>query len=407
MNLIEAETNSLSDMCSTEIYQTKFSNSRVQLHIHLECSSHALTIWEIAENSSRKLPFKTLDEFKEKCVTKEPSTLANYLKPMAWYLPIIKGNCTAIERIAYEMAEQQASEGVVYSEVHYRPANLANMNTSDDLFGTERVTYRKVLELVTKGFQRAEEDYGIKHVLSLTVVEKMLHLDRPHHLIFCQMAPDCLGAEDEDEAREVLSLCEEFKDKSVVGIGLSKSWIGPNPDLEGEEGLKKEVIEKFQRAAQLGIHRTAHTGEAGPPSSVDRHVKFLQIERIGHGYRALGDKALYQDLLKKGIHFETCPHSSYLTGAVPANCTKHPIVKLAEDNANFSVNTDDPLLTGTTLDDEYRLLQQKGLKDFDIVRANFNAARSCFLPHQEKKDLFDHLKKVYGITDESVLQQSE
>ncbi|XP_076346923.1 adenosine deaminase-like isoform X2 [Tachypleus tridentatus] len=363
MNLIEAETNSLS-IC----VQPKFIRQSFPIH----------------GNSSRKLPFKTLDEFKEKCVTKEPSTLANYLKPMAWYLPIIKGNCTAIERIAYEMAEQQASEGVVYSEVHYRPANLANMNTSDDLSGTERVTYRKVLELVTKGFQRAEEDYGIK----------------TRSLLIC-------GRENADEAREVLSLCEEFKDKSVVGIGLSESWIGPNPDLEGEEGLKKEVIEVFQRAAQLGIHRTAHTGEAGPPSSVDRHVKFLQIERIGHGYRALGDKALYQDLLKKGIHFETCPHSSYLTGAVPANCTKHPIVKLAEDNANFSVNTDDPLLTGTTLDDEYRLLQQKGLKDFDIVRANFNAARSCFLPHQEKKDLFDHLKNVYGVTDESVLQQSE
>ncbi|XP_076348130.1 adenosine deaminase-like [Tachypleus tridentatus] len=288
---------------------------------------------------------------------------------MAWYLPIIKGNCTAIERIAYEMAEQQASEGVVYSEVHYRPANLANMNTSDDLFGTERVTYRKVLELVTKGFQRAEEDY--------------------------------------DEAREVLSLCEEFKDKSVVGIGLSKSWIGPNPDLEGEEGLKKEVIEVFQRAAQLGIHRTAHTGEAGPPSSVDRHVKFLQIERIGHGYRALGDKALYQDLLKKGIHFETCPHSSYLTGAVPANCTKHPIVKLAEDNANFSVNTDDPLLTGTTLDDEYRLLQQKRTEGLRYCSSEFQCCSVLLFATPREERSFDHLKKVYGVTDESVLQQSE
>ncbi|XP_022250962.1 adenosine deaminase-like isoform X3 [Limulus polyphemus] len=362
-------------MYSSQIYQTKFSKPRIQLHIHLEFSPHALTLWEIAQDNRHKLPFKTLDEFKKECVTKEPSTLSNHLKPLAWYLPLIKGNCTAIERIAYEMAEQQAREGVVYSEVHYRPANLASIIRSDGLSSAETVTYRMVLELVTKGFQRAEQDYGIK----------------ARSLLNC-------GRENPDEAREVLSLCEEFKDKSVVGIGLSGPWIGPNQDLEGEEGLRKEVIEVFQRAAQLGIHRTAHTGEAGPPSSVDRHVKFLHVERIGHGYRAVDDEVLYQDLLKKGIHFETCPHSSYLTGAVPANCIKHPIVKLAEDSADFSINTDDPLFTGTTLDDEYRLLQKKGLKDFHIVRANFNAAQSCFLPPQEKKDLFDHLKNVYGIT---------
>lgn len=124
----------------------------------------------------------------------------------------------------------------------------------------------------------------------------------------------------------------------------------------------------------------------------------LKAERIGHGYRTLEDRTLYEQLLKKNMHFEVCPMSSKLTGACDPDFTKHPLIRFKEDKANYSLNTDDPLIFNTTLDVDYSITQKyMNFTEEEFKRLNINAANSSFLPEKEKKDLLNRLFDAYGM----------
>lgn len=218
-----------------------------------------------------------------------------------------------------------------------------------------------------------------------------------------------------EHAEEVFNLIKANRQNGVVAI-----------DIAGNESLTEifkytpEEASIFRAAKAEGIHRTAHAAEIGPASNVQEALEELCTERIGHGYHVVEDEALYEYCLQKRVHFECCPYSSILTGAVSSslNHGKHPIVKFAEDGANFSINKDDTTVTGTTLDDEYALLTKLGLTEAHFVRAvsigttkkacltmsicifqNLNAARSAFLPEAEKDELYKSLLNTYGLNE--------
>lgn len=180
-------------------------------------------------------------------------------------------------------------------------------------------------------------------------------------------------------------------------------------DLSGREGQTEEGAERlrntvirdvFRTAAARGIHRTVHSGEAGPASCVKYATDVLKAERIGHGYRVLEDEEIFAKCLQRGVHFEVCPHSSLLTGALlDPPCPRHPLMRLVEEGASFSLSSDNPLLTNSRLTQEYELVTRWGLTEADITRANFQAALHSFLPADEKAELIVSLKEAYGVTD--------
>ena len=154
-----------------------------------------------------------------------------------------------------------------------------------------------------------------------------------------------------------------------MGIDIA----GDEERVEGEEqfflvtDLLRQRFSKKRLAK--GVHRTVHSGEAGPAKHVKFAIEQLHAERIGHGYRVVHDNDIYQSCLQSRIHFECCPHSSILTGALPLSTTKHSIVKFAEDAANFSISRDDPTVTHATLHQEYRFLMDLGLSELDLVKS--------------------------------------
>lgn len=87
------------------------------------------------------------------------------------------------------------------------------------------------------------------------------------------------------------------------------------------------AVSFFNRAAQLGIHRTVHAGESGGPDQVVGALDVLHAERIGHGYRIIHDKDVYDRVKNEKIHLECCPWSSILTGSIPMTAMPHPVVK--------------------------------------------------------------------------------
>ncbi|KAI1280395.1 Adenosine deaminase [Halotydeus destructor] len=278
----------------------------------------------------------------------------------------LSGNAEAIERIAYELCEDQANSGVAYFEVRYTPLTMTGSYRGDKL---DTMTPQEVIDAVTLGLSRGRHDFGVKSNQIMVLLDYL-----------------------KDRNEELLGLIMANRDKGIVGV-----------DVAGDEksgGMFDEsIVNVFTQAKASGLGRTVHAAECGPAVNVEHALDDLHAQRIGHGYRVLEDAATYGRCLEGGVHFECCPYSSMDTGSVTTttNGGKHPIVQFAEDEANFSISRDDPTITGSSLSDEYSFLMQLGLTEAHIVRANMNAARSAFLPETEKDLLIRNIITQYGI----------
>lgn len=338
----------------------KKPRTRVELHLHLDGSVRFETIWELAHKKGIDLGCSCISGLKWRLQKVESSSLKDFLDRFQIFLPTFCGDLEAIERISYELCEDQAKEGVAYFEARYSPQLLAPEGSS--------VTPALAVQAVSKGLARGERDFNLKARSILAVV-----------------------GSNEEWAIECLKLCEEYQTLGVVGIDIAK-------DETQTPGYTPGEVKVYQRAKQLGIPRTAHAGESGPYTTVREAMEELQCDRVGHGYRVFQDPTgeTYRMARQQNLHFEVCPYSSVLTGGCPLSTKRHSIVRFAEDKVNFSISKDDSTITGSTLDDEYTYLKQLGLTEAHLVRANINAARSCFLPQTEKDDLLRHLSEEFG-----------
>uniref|UniRef100_A0A1B6E8G2 Adenosine deaminase n=2 Tax=Clastoptera arizonana TaxID=38151 RepID=A0A1B6E8G2_9HEMI len=170
----------------------------------------------------------------------------------------------------------------------------------------------------------------------------------------------------------------------------------PEDGFVEEAPVTEDLLRIFKEASQTKVHRTIHAGEASGASAIERAVYKLGAERVGHGYHVVRDEKLFSKCLEDDVHFECCPYSSILTGAVKEGGPTHPIIRFAEDNANFSLNSDDPTLTGHSLEHDYNLVRTWGMQDYHFAAANINAAKSSFLPDGEKETLVKMISQSYG-----------
>ncbi|XP_022194270.2 adenosine deaminase isoform X1 [Nilaparvata lugens] len=340
---------------------------RVELHVHLDGAIRHGTIYDLMRKNDMKLPGDGSFEALSKALTvTEPIDLANFLKPFGIYIQALK-SLEAAERVAYEFSEEMSKNKVAYAEARYCPHNFLPENQKEV---SKSTGLKQVVEAVTRGFTRGEEDFGAK-VRSILV-----------------------GFNGEDSVDDVLKLAHYFKGEGVVGIDMAtKQNLGYNPE---EVKLNSQAICCYEEARKCGIHRTLHAGESGGPEMVQRALEIFHAERIGHGYHTVEDEKLFQNCLKDRVHFETCPHSSILTGAVKLNDhKKHPIIRFAENDANFSISSDDPTVINKWVDSDYQLLQEWGLNSHHFKKANLNAAEACFLPQDEKAQLVETMKKLW------------
>ena len=145
----------------------------------------------------------------------------------------------------------------------------------------------------------------------------------------------------------------------------------------------------YQRAYAIaregGLHGVVHAGEAAGPESVRAAVELLGAERIGHGVRAVEDPAVVALLAERGIPLEICPTSNRLTGAAPAG-RPHPVGALDAAGCVVTLDADDPALFGTTLLDEYRLVES-WLGPEAVLRFARNGIEASFAPEPTKVKL--------------------
>lgn len=357
--------------------KTVFDKPKVELHVHLDGAFRIKTIIDVAKRRGIKLPGAGDEaEMKKRITVNEPSTLTEFLGKFNLYMHVIAGDREAIRRVAYEFVKTKAREGVIYVEARYSPHLLANCGVDPIPWGQEKgdVTPDEVVRLVNQGLSEGEKVFKTKARSIL-----------------------CCMRHEPNWSMEVVELCKKYRNDGVVAIDLAGD---ESMNCEADSGHRKA----FEEAVNSCVHRTVHAGEVGPPSVVKEAVDVLKAERIGHGYHTIKDEDLYKRLLKENMHFEACPISSRLTGACDPNFTKHPIIRFMEDKANYSINTDDPLVFNSTLDSDYKVAQQyMGFTEDEFKRLNINAAESCFLPENERNQLVKDLCEAYGMVKSTSL----
>ncbi|XP_075235786.1 adenosine deaminase-like isoform X1 [Lycorma delicatula] len=343
--------------------------TKVELHVHLDGAMRHSTIWDLAKKKNIPTPGNgSYEDLCKSLVVSDPKNLHHFLKPYEFYSPLYQGDVETIERVAYEYCEDAFHQGIVYAEVRYSPHKSAGIPLYNQL-GEKAL--EAVVEAVIRGFKKGYDKFGINVKTLLTIFYGWT------------------GSENVSE--EVLRLCQKYDD--VVGFDVCTKQ--PSDGVTEEAPVDEKLTKTFEEARKTGIHTTIHAGEASGPTAIKRAKDHYRCDRIGHGYHVIQDPTLYAQCLKDNIHFECCPYSSLLTGAVPGNVKKHPIVQFVEDNANISLNSDDPTLTGKWLYDDYILAKSWGLTNQQIYQANLNAAKVSFLPEQEKNKLVKVIKDAY------------
>ncbi|NOK60484.1 MAG: Adenosine deaminase [Chloroflexi bacterium AL-W] len=180
------------------------------------------------------------------------------------------------------------------------------------------------------------------------------------------------------QAATTLAEVYETREYGVVGVG-----IGGSEQREPPAQFKQV----FHTARTMGFHTSAHAGEAAGAHSIWGAINALQVERIDHGTRAEEDEHLVEYLAAQCVPIEMCPLSNLPTGVV-ARIEDHPVRRYFERGLVVTINTDDPTMFGSSLAEEYALLEQQlGFSRDDIRTLILQGIQAAWLPDERKQEL--------------------
>ncbi|MBI3098630.1 MAG: adenosine deaminase [Planctomycetes bacterium] len=324
---------------------------KVDLHCHLDGAIRPRTILDLAAEQRHRLP--TTDPVKlEKYlqVPRNNRSLRGFLAVFDRIYPMIRTS-EAIERIAEELCEDQAGEGVCYFETRFAPALCADSPRG--------------MEAIVRAALRGLKTGGRRHKVDARLILCIL---RPH-------SPE--------RGATTVKIAKKFAGDGLVGV-----------DLAGDEDAPAAPHrESFEAAADAGLGVTIHAGEAGPPENIREAIFDLKATRIGHGVALGRDPELVWYAREQRIAIEMCLTSNLQTSAV-RRISAHPFPSYDREGLRVTLNTDDPAISGITLSGEWALAaQQFGTTSADFERYTSNAIEAAFCPERNKKAL---RKKIAG-----------
>jgi adenosine deaminase len=335
---------------------------KVLLHDHLDGGLRPETIVDLArQDGYGGLP--TTDPADLKQVISRGANrndLVLYLETFAHTVAVMQTR-EALERVAAECAEDLAADGVVYAEIRFAP----------ELHREKGLTLDEVVEAVLAGFERGSRGTG------LTV-----------RVICSAMRQRALG-------HEIAELALRHRDQGVCGFDIAGPEAGHPPSRH---------LDAFSLVMRENFHITIHAGEAFGLPSIAEALHQCGAERLGHGVRIIDDIEVEADgtarlgrlaafVRDTRVPLELCPSSNVHVGAVPS-IAEHPIGLLARLRFRVTVNTDNRLMSDTTLSREFlRLHEAFGWTLSDVRWATINAMKSAFLPFDERLALINDVIK--------------
>ncbi|MGW2258462.1 adenosine deaminase [Streptomyces sp. NPDC001780] len=340
---------------------------KVLLHDHLDGGLRPATIADLArETGYDALPEREPERlgrwFREAA---DSGSLERYLETFAHTCAVMQTR-DALVRVAAECAEDLAADGVVYAEVRYAPEQHLERG----------LTLEEVVEAVNEGFREGERRArAAGHRIRVgALLTAMRHAAR---------------------ALEIAELANAYRDSGVVGFDIAGAEAGypPTRHLDAFEYLKRE-----------NNHFTIHAGEAFGLPSIWQALQWCGADRLGHGVRIIDDIEVAGDgsvslgrlaayVRDKRVPLEMCPSSNLQTGAAPS-IGEHPIGLLRRLHFRTTVNTDNRLMSGTSMSGEFELLVDAfGYTLDDMQWFTVNAMKSTFIPFDERLAMINDVIK--------------
>ncbi|WP_278236818.1 adenosine deaminase [Isoptericola sp. AK164] len=341
---------------------------KVLLHDHLDGGLRPQTVLELADAVGHELPVGDADAlatwFRDAA---DSGSLPRYLETFDHTIAVMQ-TPEALARVAREAVLDLAADGVVYAEQRWAPEQhlQRGMSLPD--------TVEAVQHGIDAGVREAAEQGRTIRVGQL--VTAMRHTDR---------------------WMEVAELAVAYRDAGVVGFDIAGPEDGFAPDRHAE-------VWRF--LAEQNFPTTIHAGEAAGLESIAQAVHLGQADRLGHGVRIMEDITFSEHdrsatlgrlahwVRDHQIALEVCPVSNLQTAAAPGVSTiaEHPITRLKELDFAVTLNTDNRLMSRTSMSHEMRLLvSEAGWTIDDLADVTMTAAWSAFLHHDERRDLVDDL----------------
>ncbi|MFN8122198.1 MAG: adenosine deaminase [Thermoleophilia bacterium] len=335
---------------------------KVLLHDHLDGGLRPQTIVDLAaEGGYDGLPTTDPDELRE-VISRgaNRNDLVLYLETFAHTVAVMQTR-EALERVAAECAQDLADDGVVYAEIRFAP----------ELHQDRGLGLDEIVEAVLAGFERGGSGRGI----TLRVL--------------------CSAMRQRASSREIAELALRHRDQGVCGFDIAGPEAGHPPARH---------LDAFSLVMRENFHITIHAGEAFGLPSIAEALHVCGAERLGHGVRIIDDITTGPDgeyhlgrlaafVRDRRVTLEMCPSSNVHVGAVPS-IDKHPIGMLAALRYRVTVNTDNRLMSNTTLSNEYRLLGEAfGWTLNDVRWSTINAMKSAFLPFDQRLAIINRVIK--------------
>jgi adenosine deaminase len=326
---------------------------KVELHCHLDGSLRLETIWALAQSRHVALPAASLDELRAIfSPTKISRNLVDYLKRFEYTVAILQ-DAEALSQAAYELALDNAAENVLYLEVRYSPI----------LHTRKGMKLTQVMNAVLDGLARAEREADVKTGVIVCGIRNI--------------SPET--------SLRLAELTVAYKHQGVVGF-----------DLAGFEDHypAKEHNEAFYLIRKNNVNCTVHAGEAYGPDSIKQALHNLNTHRIGHGTRLKEDGDLLNYVNDHRIPLEICLSSNVQVGAVKS-LDEHPLRLYYDWGLRVTLNTDNSLMSDTTLTKEYlTACRVFGLTEHDLKNIIIMGFKSAFMSHKDKVTLLDRVLKI-------------
>jgi adenosine deaminase len=346
------------------------------LHDHLDGGLRPGTIIELADDIGyADLPASdaaALDRwFRESA---DSGSLERYLETFDHTLAVMQTE-EGLRRVARECALDLAADGVVYVESRYAPEQHLQRG----------LTLEQVVEAVTAGFAEgaAEAEADGTPIRVVSLLTAMRHAAK---------------------SREIAELAVAYRDQGVVGFDIAGAEAGypPTRHLDAFEYLRRE-----------NFHFTIHAGEAFGLPSIWEAIQWCGADRLGHGVRIVDDITVEDGVDPARAHagegvrlgrlaayvrddripLEMCPSSNLQTGAA-SSIAEHPITLLKALRYRVTVNTDNRLMSGTSMSREMQLLvDEAGWTLSDLRWATINAMKSAFIPFDERLAIIERVVK--------------
>jgi adenosine deaminase len=337
------------------------------LHDHLDGGLRPATVLDIAgQIGYDELPATDVDELGRWFHTRSYSgSLERYLEPFSHTVAVMQ-TPEALHRVAYECVEDLAADNVVYAEVRFAP----------ELHIERGLSFDEVVDAVLAGFADGEKAVTAE---GRTITVRCLVTAMRHAAL----------------SRDIAELAIRFRDKGVVGFDIAGAEAGYPPSRH---------LDAFEYMRDHNARFTIHAGEAFGLPSIHEAIAFCGADRLGHGVRIVDDIHVDDDgtvrlgrlasiLRDKRIPLELCPSSNVHSGVV-SSIAEHPFDLLARARFRVTINTDNRLMSDTSMSREmHRLAAVFGYGWSDLERFTINAMKSAFIPFDERLAIIDEVIK--------------